>query len=127
MQFNEFKIDTKLNYSIIKCPNGALDVKMAEDLTQKVNEWLKDGRNNFIIDLSDNEIMAFEAGAPLLELHHQLYKQEHSFVIACPQTAVLALMKKEQWHLDLNICPTLQEAVDIVNMEILERDLLKEL
>jgi len=122
----EFKTDAKTNYTLIQPENGPLSAKMAAELRQKVNELLEHNSTNFIIDLKQQPEMAIEAGIALLELHHQLYENGHSMVFINLQEAVLQSMKKEQLHLSLNLSPTLIEAIDIISMEILERDILNE-
>lgn len=122
----EFKIDAKTNYTLIQPEIGRLSVIMAEQLCQEVDVLLKQNCLNFIIDLKGQLDIVVEAGSVLLELHHQLYKAGHSMVFTNLQENVLQSMKKEQLHLSLNISPTLIEAIDIIRMEMVERDILNE-
>lgn len=122
----EFKTDAKSNYTLIQPEQGSLNVKMAAALRQKILNLVKEGGHNFIIDLNLQPELELEAGSILLDLHHQLYDEGHSLVFINLQEHVLQAMKKEQLHLSLNLSPTLIEAIDIISMEIVERDLLKE-
>lgn len=122
----EFKIDTKPNYTLIQSDSGELNVNMAEALRQKVKELSEKDSRNFIIDLKNCLQMELEAGNILLDLHNRVYDREGSLVFTDLEDEVLQAMKKEQLHLSLNLSPTRIEAVDIISMEILERDLLNE-
>lgn len=123
----EFKIDTKATYTLITPESTELNEIMAETLCHKVKELLNDGNKNFIIDLTNTDSAQMESSSVLLELHQIIYNNEGSLVFTNLQEPVMLNMKKEQLHLSLNITPTLIEAIDIINMEVLERDLLKEL
>ena len=123
----EFKIDTKATYTLITPNSTELNEIMAENLCHKVKELLNTGNKNFIIDLNNTSSAQMESSSVLLDLHQIIYNNECSLVFTNLQEAVMLNMKKEQLHLSLNITPTLIEAIDIINMEVLERDLLKEL
>lgn len=122
----EFKIDTKSNYILIQSDSEDLSVNMAEALRQKVKDLSGKDSCNFIIDLKSCTQMEIEAGNLLLDLHNRVYDEGGSLVLTNLSDEVLQTMKKEQLHLSLNLTPTLIEAVDIISMEILERDLLNE-
>ncbi len=55
-----------------------------------------------------------------------MYEEGSSFVIAHPPAEMLNILKREDAIDSLNYAPTFIEAIDIVNMEILERDLYSE-
>lgn len=122
----QFKIDTKNNYTLIVPETTEIDEKMAEDLRQKINDLLIKGDYNFIVDLSNCINCNLSAGNKLLELHESIYSNGRSLIFTNLQNDVHQSMKKEQWHLSLNLAPTLIEAIDIMKMENIERDLLKE-
>lgn len=122
----EFKIDTKPTYTVITPETGSLSVNLAEDLQQKAEEVLQQNGKNIIFDLKHIVQMDISAGDVLLSLHHQLYNNENSLVFTGLTDAVMQTMKQGQYHLSLNLTPTMIEAVDIISMETLERDLLGE-
>lgn len=122
----EFKIDTKTNYTEIKPSAGDLSVNMAEAIRQKVEEAMKSGGHNFVIDLQHMTNMEMASGNVLLDLHNEVYQNGGSIVFCALDEQVTQTMKKGQYHLTLNLCPTLVEAADIISMEVLERDLLGE-
>jgi anti-anti-sigma factor len=122
----EFKIDTKPNYTVITPESGVMDVNLAEVIRQKVEESFGTGSHNFVIDLQNISSMDMSAGNSLQDLHHYVYEQGGSLVFTTLEDCVTQTMKKGQFHLSLNLTPTIIEAVDIISMEVLERDLLNE-
>ena len=122
----EFKIDTKANYVLVLPETVTLNENMAEQLRQKVKELTLENSHNFIVDLSNCLNCDLGAESILLDLHQYVYDNDGSLVFTGLQDTVMNSMKKEQLHLSLNLTPTLIEAIEIINMEILERDFLKE-
>ena len=122
----EFKIDTKPSYILITPVSNHLDAKLTAELRQKCRDLTENGRNNFIIDLHnclDGDKNAFPG---LTEMHEDCYSNEQSLVFTNVPPAISLALKAEELDNSINIAPTLIEAVDIVNMEILERDLFGE-
>jgi len=103
-----------------------LDANLAETLRQNVEESFEAGQPNIIINLSHCNSIEKGAATALLDTHQFVYDHGGSMVLTMLTDEVLNAMKKEQFHLTLNITPTLIEAVDIISMEILERDLYNE-
>lgn len=122
----EFKIDTKPTYTVITPDSGDLSVNLAEVIRQKVEEATETGSHNFVIDLQNINSMYMSAGNVLLDLHQYVYDKGNSLVFTTLEDDVMQVMKKGQYHLSLNLTPTLKEAIDIISMEVLERDLLGE-
>lgn len=122
----EFKIDTKPTYIVITPVSNHLDANLAAALRQKCNELTENGSENYIIDLH-NCLDADERSFHLLtELHEDRYGSNSSLVFTNIQDSVMAVLKKDETDSAINVAPTMQEAIDIVSMEILERDLFDE-
>jgi anti-anti-sigma factor len=122
----EFKIDTKPNYTVITPDSGDLSVNLAEVIRQKVEDATETGSHNFVIDLHHVANMDMPSGNVLLDMHDNLYNRGCSLVFTTLEDSVMQTMKQGQYHLSLNLTPTLKEAIDIISMEVLERDLLGE-
>jgi len=122
----EFKIDTKPTYTVITPETGDLSVNLAGEIRQKVKEASETGSHNFVIDLVHIENMDMASGNDLLDLHNELYNKGCSLVFTAMNEQVMNTMKKGQYHLSLNLAPSMVEAIDIISMEVLERDLLGE-
>lgn len=122
----EFKIDTKATYTVITPETELLSANLAGNIRQKVEELEVLGSHNFLINLEYCSGMETAAGNILQDLHQYIYNQEASIVFTSLRENVLQVMKQEQLHLSLNLTPSMIEGVDIISMEVLERDLLKE-
>ena len=122
----EFKIDTRSNYTLIRPLSARLDAIMAAKLSEKCQDLSDGDGQNFLIDLDacqEAEEAAFET---LATLHEECYAAGNSIVFTNVQDEVLTAMKEAQMNDAINIAPTEQEAVDLISMEILERDLFNE-
>ena len=122
----EFKIDTKPTYIQLTPITNHVDANLTDALSQKCKELTESGSQNFIIDLSNCTMAEKDAMEPLVELHAECYSNGQSLVFTGVQGEVQQLMKDTETDMAFNIAPTHQEAVDIISMEILERDLFNE-
>lgn len=122
----EFKIDTKDSFTIIMPLNGAIDAKMADALQEKCEEMRQSGSKNFIIDMQKCGNMDENAVEGLIALHEECYGMEQSLVYTAFSKDAISVLKEDESDLLINIAPTMKEAVDIISMEILERDLFSE-
>ncbi len=122
----EFKIDTKDNFTVIIPVADDLNAALADNIAAKCEETRQNGSNNFIIDLQHIK-NADQPGLELLvKLHEDCYSNERSLVFTGLSAAVMNEMKVNETDLLLNVAPKMIEAIDIISMEILERDLLSE-
>ncbi len=122
----EFKIDTKNNYTLI-CPSARLfNAILTGELRRIYIEIGQSGSQNLIIDLSNCISADPDALPALLQMHDDFYSNGHSLVFTGLADALLAGLKNKENEAIINICPTMAEAIDMINMEILERDLLSE-
>ena len=122
----EFKIDTTAHYTTILPEAGALDASLAGSLRARCQELRDEAPRNLILNFAALDTVEDAAYEALAGIHEDSYGQDCSVVFtAIPETA-LREMKKQDLHHALNITPTLQEAIDMVMMENMERDLFKE-
>lgn len=122
----QFKIDAKEQYTVIKPQSALLDTTLAAKLAEKCQELTQIATQNFIIDLSDCQDVQKDCLAPLLALAMTQSELSQSFVLSNVPNAFISFIKEEDAIDSINYAPSLIEAVDIINMEILERDLLNE-
>lgn len=122
----EFKIDTRERYTVITPVISVMEGAEADELTGKIAELGKNGSENYIIDLGEVQQLGDNTLERLAELHEQMYGEDRSLVFTGLQQAVYAAVKDAEADLVLNITPTMIEAVDIISMEIVERDILGE-
>ena len=122
----EFKIDTKDTFTTIIPPGGIINAKMTGELYHKCEEMRQSGSKNFIIDFQHCTRIDKSATAGLVKMHEESYGNEQSIVYTGINKEALAILKEGETDVLINIAPTMQEAIDIISMEILERDLFNE-
>lgn len=120
------QVELNTNYTIIHVVGELVDSSNIAEIQDKVNELTLDPEMNIIIELSQVDNISLEVCNFFESLHNHMYDKGTSIVFAEPHENVLKKLKQEQLHLVLNITPTIIEATDIINMDILERDILKE-
>lgn len=122
----EFKIDTKDSFTIIMPVNARIDAKLTGALREKCAELAQKGANNFILDLKDCGEMDGNCIDDLVTLHEECYANEQSLVYTGINKQGITVLKENETDMLINLAPTMKEAVDIISMEILERDLFRE-
>jgi len=122
----DFKIDTKTNFTLITPVTNHLDANLAAAVREKWGELRQSGSQNLVIDLHNCLDTDIEAFPLLIHLQQDFYMASCSLVFTGIQDAVLKAMKDNEVDSILNIAPTMDEATDIISMEIMERDLLSE-
>ncbi len=122
----DFKIDTKDAFAVIIPDTSKLDANLAEELVNKCTETRLNGSNNLIVDLQHVQEVSEDALALFVQFHEESYSNEQSLVFTGINPTVSAALKAAETDLLLNVAPKMIEAVDIISMEILERDLFGE-
>lgn len=122
----DFKIDTKEIYTTITPANGVIDAKMTDALGEKIEELRQSGSKNYMVDLSGCNNIDESAFDGMLALHENCYNNEQSLVFLGIQKEVMKVLREADAGMLVNTAPTEKEAVDIISMEILERDLFNE-
>ena len=122
----EFKIDTKDTFSTISPITAHLNANLADEITEMCGKVRQSGSQNLIIDLQHCNAMDEEAIPILIDLNEESYSQEQSLVFTGASEKIMSVFKKAEADMLLNIAPKMIEAIDIINMEILERDLFGE-
>jgi anti-anti-sigma regulatory factor len=122
----EFKIDTRDTYVRIAPLGSHLSVNMAAMLEERAAQLADTDNTNFLIDLSACQTADEAAFEALATWHETCYSEGRSLVFTGLQDAVLNSCREAQMDGAINIAPTEIEAIDIISMEILERDLFNE-
>lgn len=122
----QFKIDAKEQYTVITPQTTRLDKILTANLAEKCQELTQNAAQNFIVDLAACQDVQQDCLQSLLALAATQLERKQSFVLSNVPSAFISLIKEEDAIDSINYAPSLIEAVDIINMEILERDLLSE-
>lgn len=121
-----FKIDTKETYTGITPETGEIDANLTATLLQKCTELGQSGSLNYIIDLSNCLSLDNTSFDGFIQLHNYCYSNGQSIVFAGIKKELLKQLKQSDAGITINLAPTEKEAIDIISMEILERDLFNE-
>ena len=126
------KIDTKERFKVITIIEPHLTARLAAEFT----EILKKGQEadsstegafaHLVVVMSEVQEIEKEATHFLASIQKAFYEQEHSFVYCGLQPAVEKTFKDTGLIEMMNITPTESEAWDILQMEEIERELLKD-
>ena len=122
----QVKIDTSERFHVITILESTLSANMTEDLGIKLYSVLKETVKNIVLnwkEVSSTELSAINA---VIGIQEDFYSQRVSFVNCCLQSSVKDLVSKADLSDLLNTAPTESEAIDIVQMEEIERELEEE-
>jgi hypothetical protein len=115
----EVKIDTKDHFRIFRVKNSALYANMAEDLTNCLLENKENPLKNAIVVLEEVQTIDDSVGEVFTHIGQVYQDRDLSFVITGDRKVIKTLEER-----GIACTPTLQEAIDFVMMEDLERELL---
>jgi anti-anti-sigma regulatory factor len=119
------KTDTKEKFVVITPIEAIISANMTADI-EKLAQYASKDVPHIIIKMSEVKEIAPEAAQKMAEVQQQSYENDHSFVICELQTAVEAIFENEDLTDIMNITPTESEAWDIVQMEEIERELMRD-
>lgn len=123
MNFKSYTTDT---YTVISLPEGALNGNVAEALLDECTGLTESGSPAIILDCA--ACQSCDAAVPdtLAALHESCYSAGRSLALMGASGQLLSALRESGAADVLNLAPTLAEAVDIISMEALERDLMGE-
>lgn len=118
-----FVLDKKDKYTIIKSNVEKLDSNISPFLKSEFVVVSSSGEKNIIIDLSDTRYCD-SSGLSAILVGNRLCKNANgSFILAGLQNSVKKLISISQLDTILKITPTVNEAIDLLYMEEIERGL----
>jgi hypothetical protein len=122
------KIDTRSNHiHILPDNNSGASADLAVELKSLIEQIYEQSPNNIIVDCINVSNWTAELVSELFNLQKNYYTESYSFVIGNVKSdAKMAFSQHLDDMDDLIFTPTLEEAVDIVSMDVVQRDLLKE-
>jgi anti-sigma B factor antagonist len=119
----KFEIEEKDKVTIIKTKVEKLDAIHAPELKSEIVMLNKEGRKNIIMDLSETRYIDSSGLSAVLVANRLCRDSNGSFVLSGLQASVQKLITISQLDSILKITPTLNEAIDLVYMEEVEREL----
>lgn len=122
----KFSIDKRDKYAILTLDEERLNSQNAPQLKSELVLMHAEGYKNLILDLA-HVANVDSSGLSAILIGNRICKEaEGSFVLSSLNPQVLKLIEISQLQNVLNLVPTVDEAVDYVLMEELERDFKEE-
>ena len=122
----QVKTNTKERFHVITVTDPALTADMAAELSDLLLAYLQNDVKNLILNLKELQSLDEIAAERLVKLQQNFYEKNSSFVICELQKQVEEFLDNVNLLEVMNTTPTESEAMDILQMEEIERDLLNE-
>ena len=123
----KFAVDKHEKYILIKLNESKLNSLVTPQLKSELILINTEGQRNIILDLSQVKF-ADSSGLSALLVGHRLCKNaEGSFILTGLNEAVSRLITISQLENVLSIVQTTEEAIDLIFMEEIEKELKKEI
>lgn len=122
----KYNIEKQDHYAVLTLEEENLNSTIAPGLKSDFIFFNQEGIRNLILDLTDVKFVD-SSGLSAILTAHRLWKDQGSFIISGKlQPMVTKLIEISRLDSILTIIPTLEEAIDYVKMEEIERELKSE-
>lgn len=121
----EFKIDTKEKILVIQPQISLLDANLADAFVKEVSDLPGLEGRNLILDMALVSNVEDAGLKAILTVYYQQYDSGLSCALTGLNSGLLEQIKAADENV-VNLAPTMLEAIDLVMMEDLERELLGE-
>jgi len=122
----KFSLDKEEKYTILSLQEEKLDTTIAPNLKSEFVTLNAEGVKNLILDLS-NVKYTDSSGLSAILVGNRLFKEvEGAFILTRLNEHVFKLIKISQLQNVLDVMPTVEEAVDLVYLSEIEKDLKTE-
>ncbi len=119
----KFSIENDEKYAVIVSQVEKLDSLSAPDLKSEILYLIKSGVRNIIVDMEQSRYCDSSGLSALLTGNRLCKDNKGTFAICCLQPTVEKLVNISQLSSVFNITPTRNEAIDLVMMDEIEREL----
>ena len=119
------KIDTKEKFTVITPEETSLPATMTAELSDLLLSYLQKDIPHIVLNMNIVETADEEVCEKIAGLQQQFYEKDSSFAICNLQPAVEKILKEKDLLENMNITLSESEAWDIVQMEEVERELLR--
>jgi anti-anti-sigma factor len=118
------KIDTKEKFNVISINEDHLSANMTDELSELLLSYLNNEIKNLVLSFVAVKDIDQTAAEKIVELQQLFYDNNASFVVCELQPQVEKFLDQNELLERMNVTPTQSEAWDIVQMELIERELL---
>ena len=120
------KTDTKEKFHVITVQESSMSADMAAKLSDLLLIYLQNDVKNVILNLKELQSLDEIAAEKLVKLQQNFYEKNSSFVVCEMARPVEDFLDSVNLLEMMNTTPTESEAMDIVQMEEIEREFLNE-
>ncbi len=119
------KIDTKEKMHVITLEEEKLTENMTGELQKTILEFLNKDVKNLVVNFLHVQHIELSPANALVSVQQAFYDDNHSIVFCNLQDSVSDFLDKNELLELLNVTRTESEAIDIVQMEEIERELME--
>lgn len=123
----KFSVDKHDKYVLIKLNESKLNSLISPKLKAELILFNTEGQRNIILDLSDVKYVDSSGLSSLLVGYRLCKNSEGVFILTGLNPAITKLIELSQLETIITIVPKLEEAIDLIFMEEIEKELKKEL
>ena len=120
------KTDTKEKFHVITVQESSMSADMAAKLSDLLLPYLQNDVKNVILNLKELQSLDEIGAEKLVKLQQNFYEENSSFVVCEIQKPVEDFLDSVNLLEIMNTTLTESEAMDIVQMEEIEREFLNE-
>ena len=120
------KLDTKERFTVITPQETCLSVNMTEELNLLLLGYLQKDIPHLVLNMQTVESVDDLVAESIAGIQQQFYEKDCSFVICNLQKKVEQLLDSKELLEHMNVTPSESEAWDILQMEEIERDFLRD-
>ena len=117
------KTDTKEKFHVITVQETTLSAVMAAELSDLLLPYLQNDVKNIILNLKELQSLDEIAAEKLVKLQQNFYEKNSSFIFCELQKPVENFLDNVNLLEIMSTTPTESEAMDIVQMEEIEREM----
>lgn len=123
----KFTVDKHEKYVLIKLNESKLNSLISPQLKSELILYNSEGQRNIILDLSNVKYSDSSGLSSLLVGHRICKNADGTFILARINENITRLIAISQLENILNIVGTVDEAIDLIFMEEIEKELKREL
>jgi anti-anti-sigma factor len=122
----DVKIDTKEKFSVITAKEPEITANMTAGLNELLLSYLSRDIPHIILNMKLVNKIDIAVAEMIAGLQQQFYEQSASFIVCELQKDIEKMLDAKGFLEKMNVTPTESEAWDIVQMEEIERELMKD-
>ena len=120
------KIDTKEKFTVITPKESDISANMTDQLVEKLHSYLTKDLPHIILNMKHVNNIVNETAEKIAGLQLQFYEKNASFIVCELQNNVESMFIENDLFDTMNVTPTESEAWDIVQMEEIEREIMRD-